>query len=62
MMVVNKVVRNIGRRGRGVNMFSGIKKMRGAAGLATSGLVFRSLNIKNNVLAGYQDLYNFCPV
>ena len=41
MMVVNKVIRNIGRRGQGGNMFSGIKKMRGAAVLATSGLVFK---------------------
>ena len=46
MMVVNKVVRNIGHSGRGGNMFSGIKKIRGAAVLATSGLVVRSLSIQ----------------
>ena len=46
MMVVNKVVRNIGHCGRGGNMFSGIKKIRGAAVLATSGLVVRSLSIQ----------------
>ena len=41
-MVVNKVIRNIGRRGQGGNMFSGIKKMRGAAVIATSVLVLFS--------------------